>query len=126
MKNGPYELVVAPNDFPGERYRGKYCYEHHLVFWMNTGHICEDGECIHHRNGHRRDNRFENLQLMRIDFHSALHARPLTMMKIVCAFCGRESEKEARQVRTKIKKGQKDFYCDRTCMAKHFGNGRRK
>ena len=33
MINGDYILVVAPDDYPGVRYREKYCYEHYLVYW---------------------------------------------------------------------------------------------
>ena len=29
MKNGDYNLVKAPKDFQGIKYRGKYCLEHH-------------------------------------------------------------------------------------------------
>lgn len=27
VRNGPYEMVVAPAEYPGTRYRGKYVYE---------------------------------------------------------------------------------------------------
>ena len=31
MKSGNYILIKAPDNYPGKKYRGKYCYEHHYV-----------------------------------------------------------------------------------------------
>ena len=31
-----------------------------------------------------------------------------------------------QNIKTKLKIGQKDFYCNKICMAKHFGRGRKK
>ena len=39
MKNGDYILVKAPTNYPGKKYRNKYCYEHHLVYWQHYGII---------------------------------------------------------------------------------------
>jgi hypothetical protein len=63
---------------------------------------------------------------MKVSLHSELHARSKTMIEIVCTHCGGKVEKDVRQIRIKIKKGQKDFYCNRKCMGKHFGNRRSK
>lgn len=41
MKNGDYILVIAPDWYRGKRYRGKYCYEHHLVKENNIIKIIE-------------------------------------------------------------------------------------
>ena len=74
MKNGPYELVIAPDDFPGKKYRDIYCYEHTLVWWINTGVIPKSNEIIHHKQpGNKRDNRFENLELLTNSEHAKLH-----------------------------------------------------
>ena len=37
MKNGDYNLAIAPPDFPGKKYRGKYCSEHVLNYWLANG-----------------------------------------------------------------------------------------
>lgn len=73
MKNGPYELVVAPPEYPGKLYRNKYCYEHHLVWWLGTGNLPASDEVIHHRNEQKRDNRFENLELKTKARHTTEH-----------------------------------------------------
>jgi len=74
MKNGPYELVVAPEDFPGKKYRGRYCYEHTLVYWKEHGVLPASDETIHHKNGDRRDNDPANLELSSRAEHSRSHA----------------------------------------------------
>lgn len=73
MRNGPYELVVAPDEYPGMKYRGRYCYEHHLVWWLKTGKTISADEVIHHVNGQKRDNRFCNLEKMTRSDHAKHH-----------------------------------------------------
>ena len=75
MKNGPYELVKAPSAYPGKKYRGKYVYKHHLVWWRNTGDVVPDGSLVHHKNEKKRDNRFRNLELQNWGAHSSEHNR---------------------------------------------------
>jgi len=125
MKNGPYELVIAPENWQGELYRKRYCYEHHLVYWQNTGLLVEKGKVIHHKNGDRRDNIFENLEIMSIAKHNRFHKKT-EKVTVQCAFCGKQTEKLAREFRYKVKHGQTDFYCNRSCMARDFGRGRGK
>ena len=72
MKNGKYILVVAPEAYFMKKYRGKYCYEHHLVWHAKYGAI-PVGHIIHHKNGDKHDNRVENLELLSRDDHSARH-----------------------------------------------------
>ena len=73
MKNGPYELVVPPYRYPGKRYRGRYAYEHHVVWWETTGQAVGDGFVVHHKNGDRRDNDFGNLEVLPKGEHTGLH-----------------------------------------------------
>ena len=127
MRNGDYELVVAPNDYPGKKYRGRHCCKHHLVWWQETGEIVKSGEVVHHKNGDKYDNRFENLEKMSLKKHATLHSSTgRTMIKLVCAFCGKEFMREARNVNSRITHGQTDFYCNRSCVAHAFGRGRPK
>lgn len=53
---------------------GKGVYEHHQVWYEHTGHIVDSSiEVVHHINGIRTDNRFENLKLVTIEEHRKLH-----------------------------------------------------
>lgn len=76
MRNGPYELVIAPAEYPGKKYRDRYVYEHHLVWWKATGEVPDyQVGNIHHKNGDKRDNRVENLERISRSRHSVLHAK---------------------------------------------------
>jgi len=115
MKNGPYTLVKAPNNYPGITYRGerRYVYEHRLVWWQNTGEVA-DGFTVHHKNENKRDNRFSNLEKLTRGEHTALHAPETPMVKLTCARCGAEFELEKRHHDFKARKGQTRFFCSRS------------
>jgi hypothetical protein len=121
MKNGPYELVRAPDDYPGKRYRGRYVYEHILVWWSNTGYLPVPGEVVHHKNGKKRDNRFRNLELKTIAAHNAEHARPAPVKRLRCASCKKRFSRLARDLRLKKKRGQTRFYCSPSCALTAVG-----
>lgn len=89
MKNGPYEMVIALKEYPGRKYRGRYVYEHHLVWWKHTGEILPDGMLIHHKNENKRDNRFKNLELKSFSDHSKEHNKPrIRRQKLKCSSYG--------------------------------------
>ena len=128
MKNGPYELIIAPDNFPGKKYRNKYAYEHIVVYWKKTGIIPEKGYEIHHINGNHRDNKFINLKLITAHEHRLLHGKLNKVKKIIhkCDYCGNSHEIIARNYRFKKKKGQKYFFCSYRCQAlkQHLLGGR--
>lgn len=124
MKNGKYILVVAPDDYPGRKYRGKYCYEHHLIWWKTYGFIPSDGECLHHINGNPHDNRIENLQLKTRKEHSREHAKRVEPIECICEYCGRRYFISPREYRFKKKKGER-FFCSRKCVGRATGGLRK-
>ena len=75
IKNGrdKYVLVTAPPDFPGWKHKGRYCYEHHLVWWRVTASVPCGDEVLHHINGDPTDNRYENLAKSTRSEHSRAH-----------------------------------------------------
>ena len=111
MKNGPYILVIPPEDYPGKRYRNRYAYEHHVIYWVNKGVIPKVGEVIHHINGDKTDNRIENLQLETVSNHSSYHGgkKGKKVVNLTCFYCGISFTREVRN----IKKDQTRFFCCR-------------
>jgi HNH endonuclease len=111
VKNGPYILVKAPKAYPGKRYRGKYCYEHILVFWRRKRRLPKPGYIVHHRNEDKTDNSPDNLEEIRSGDHSSLHTKPIAWVKLFCTQCKGLFFREPRQ----IKKLAKPF-CSRECL----------
>ena len=130
MRNGNYELVVAPEEYPGKKYRGRYCYEHHLVYWQHTGVVPAKDEVVHHKNDNTRDNRFENLELKKRRRHSAEHSRAhgKKMVLLQCPTCGIIFRKEHRQ--THLVKKSQFTTCSRSCATflsgTYFGRSKAK
>lgn len=118
MKNGDYILVVAPANYPGKKYRDKYCYEHHLVYWQHYGIIPNENEVIHHKDGNKYNNNINNLELLTTNnhnkYHGAKHKRH--MIKCLCPTCGNIFMKEYRQ--SHIFKKQIASYCSKECANK--------
>lgn len=123
MKNGPYELVVAPEGYPGKKYRGRYCYEHHLVYWMEFGRLLKRGECLHHKDDCKRRNVADNLELQTVSQHVRGHnlERGRAMVSMHCPCCGCAFERERSQ--TYLVKKQARSFCSRACIIRYCVHG---
>jgi predicted RNA-binding Zn-ribbon protein involved in translation (DUF1610 family) len=115
MKNGDYELVVAPEDYPGKLYRDRYAYEHRVVWWQETGSL-PSGE-IHHISGDKRDNRFENLADLSREEHAQKHSQGITMVRFDCPTCGNEFVRARKQTHL-VKRKNNATYCSSSCAGK--------
>jgi hypothetical protein len=110
MKNGPYELIIPPPDYPGKRYRGRYAYEHRVTWWRETGLNPDDfpDTVIHHTDEAKRNNIPTNLEMMTRPGHSSHHARGVTMVDYICESCGAAFQRQ--------KRGKKFRFCSRSCI----------
>lgn len=90
MKNGPYILAHAPPDFPGKKYRGRYCYEHTLVWWKTHGVLPKKTEILHHRDGNKHNNSPRNIELKTRAEHAKEHNLERKPMEpnVSCSGCG--------------------------------------
>ena len=119
MKCGDYNLIKAPPGYPGKTYMGlNLALEHRIVWWQHHGCIPQEGEIIHHKNGNKRDNRIENLELMNNAEHARYHhsgPRPihhgtLTAYKhhrCRCDSCVAENRKASKRWKIAYKNKQK-------------------
>ena len=116
MKNGPYELVIAPDNYPGKKYRNRYCYEHHVVYWKNTSKLPNKDEIVHHKNGDYRDNRIENLELLFKKDHDKMHSlKGRTVVLFKCPNCNKEFEREKRNSSLCVGKNTNITCCSKRC-----------
>ncbi len=116
MRNGKYELVIPPVDYPGKRYRGRYAYEHHVVFWKTNGRLRSDGCVVHHRNDQKRENTPENLEEKTWADHSRDHnlERGISYTLLNCDWCHEDFQRETRL----HKPWQERNYCCRSHQVK--------
>jgi len=120
VRNGPYELVIAPEDYPGKKYRERYCYEHQLVWWERTGQVVPVGFLIHHKNEDKRDNRFNNLEMKSKGEHTRDHNKPAKMISYRCNYCESVFERSLRVMKSSLKNGRRVSFCSRSCGAKYY------
>ena len=115
MKNGPYELVVAPAWYTGKKYRGRYVYKHRLVAAQKIGRPLRSDEVAHHKNEQKMDNSRRNIEMKTNVAHSREHKKPAARSSLLCPVCKAVFSLLQRTMRMKRKKGQNRFYCSRQC-----------
>lgn len=115
MRNGPYELITAPVNYPGKRYRGKYAYEHRVEFWKANGYLPEE---VHHKDEAKRNNCLSNLEGVTGVQHKKHHGRLVSERKLMvdlqCSWCSAQFKVSLRAYKQKVKVRQERFYCCRS------------
>jgi hypothetical protein len=129
LKNGPYNLVVAPKDYPGMRYRGRYAYEHTVVWWQHHGFVPNKGLEIHHLNNNHRDNKINNLCLVTSAEHRKIHGKQRhekAKKLLVCRVCEKDFFITKSAYRSRLKKNVSgNMSCSRLCQYKSMVGGTR-
>lgn len=116
MKNGPYILIKPPKNYPGKRYRGKYAYEHHVVYWKKYKLVPTIDQVIHHKNHIRHDNRLSNLELISKKEHTR-HHMIVPDIAFLCHHCGACKTLKPCKYRTRFKKNNGRLFCSAKCGA---------
>lgn len=122
MTNTEYIRVSPPVEYPGKRYnKDRYCYEHHLVWWIHTGDVVGDEYLIHHVDENKHNNNILNLELKLRSVHAAEHSasRHGGYVELKCFWCGGEFSIELRKYKSRTKNyGHSNFCCGRSCQVR--------
>ena len=116
---GDYWYASIPKH-PNSTQKG-YVLEHRAIMENKLGRLLTKEEIVHHINGNGKDNREDNLELLKVKEHNDYHSKEKKRkhrIKLVCAFCGVKFERKANKVRYAIKKGQTQFCCSCKCNGK--------
>ncbi len=87
INDGRVRLSVKKK-YPGAQPSGGYALRSRVVWWLNTGEIIKGLKFnIHHKNGNRADDSFENLEKIKHVDHSRNH-HPIVYAERECKKCG--------------------------------------
>lgn len=119
MRNGEYELIVPPPDYPGKKYRGRYAYEHIVVFWETYGRLPIEGYVVHHKNEHKRDNRPDNLEEKTVGSHIAEH-NEVSRVMVYCGWCKKKFELKPSKMRHRKSQSKSGLvFCSKAHQVRH-------
>ena len=99
---------------------GRVIGEHRFLAEQELGRRLNYNEVIHHKDGNKSNNDPNNRKLMTRSDHTRSHQkRGRTMVKLICASCGKLFEREVRHVAYKLNSGiQQNFHCSRSCRSR--------
>lgn len=86
--NDGYILIYEPNH-PNSKKNG-WIKEHRYVMSLYLNRKLEKNEVVHHKNGFKKDNTIQNLELLLVNQHDRINYKHLdyTKDKIYCYLCG--------------------------------------
>lgn len=108
---GLYIFVIDPGH-PMADSRGRVL-EHRWVMAQILTRPLEAHEVVHHKNGNKKDNRPENLELHTVDSHHREHFGVPRLTTFECPICGAIFSRK-----TRLLHNRKVQYCSRACGAK--------
>lgn len=87
VSKGDYNYAIVP-EHP-KRTKNNYVLEHRVVMENHLGRLLNDDEVVHHRNGNKKDNRIENLEILFNAEHARFHGSMVghKMVLLRCPWC---------------------------------------
>lgn len=111
IDNRGYFRVYRP-DYP-KHYNEGYAKRYHVVWWLKTGESLPNGYVLHHKNGNKLDDGFQNLELIGHNQHSQEHNQTRIEAARVTCYC-RRCHKQFFLARFRINDGR-GKYCSQKC-----------
>lgn len=113
IKKGDYNYCLVP-EHPHCTKNG-YVLEHRIVVENQIGRILGANEVVHHIDGDKKNNRFDNLSIMNNIEHAELHGSTKSQRLVLlrCPNCDKKFVKAKRN--THLSKGGRATFCSREC-----------
>ena len=117
VSKGDYNYAVV-YDHPN-RTKHNYVLEHRVVIENHIGRLLKEDEVVHHKDGNKKNNSIDNLELMLDYEHSRHHGveNGTHMVELRCVECGCIFHRYRRQTHL-IKKNNTYTACSRSCNGK--------
>lgn len=81
-----WRMIYIPTDHP-DLEKG-WMLEHHFVWWKNTEELPPEDKVVHHKDGNKKNNDFDNLQLVTPKEHAKIHNDQNKLKTKKCEICG--------------------------------------
>lgn len=96
VSKGDYDYAVVKGH-PNAT-KNSYVLHHRIVMENHLNRLLNSNEVVHHKNGNKKDNRIENLELLTSSEHSTLHGldKGRLWVELKCPSCNTIFHKEKR------------------------------
>lgn len=119
VSKGDYNYAVVKNH-PFATKNG-YVLEHRIIMENHLNRVLNPNEVVHHINGSKKDNRLENLQLMKAGEHASMHGiqQGHILVEVKCPQCKKLFVIRRNQTFYSKKQGNCNC-CSRSCRGKFY------